>query len=107
MPESAAEFFRDLAARTAGGSARTKGLTATYRFDIEGAGSWLVAVGDGAVSVSEDAAGAESDCAIATSEDTFLGIVSGEQSPMGAFLMGKVRVEGDTGLALRLRDLLG
>jgi putative sterol carrier protein len=44
---------------------------------------------------------------IAVPEDLFLRIVRGEQSPMGAFLMGKIRVEGDVGLAMRLKDLLG
>ena len=102
---SAREFFEDLAARTEGGSARTRGLTATYRFDVEGAGSWRVAVDDGAVSVSETDAAA--DCVIAVPEELLLRIVRGEQSAMGAFLMGKIRVEGDAALAMRLKDLLG
>ena len=102
---SAREFFDDLAARTADGAARTRGLTATYRFDVDGAGSWLVAVDDGAVSVSETDVAA--DCVISAPEELFLRIVRGEQSPMGAFLMGKIRVEGDAGLAMRLKDLLG
>jgi putative sterol carrier protein len=102
---SAREFFDDLSRRTADGSARTRGLRATYRFDIEEAGSWRVEVDDGAVSVSESDAAA--DCVIAVPEDLFLRIVSGRQSPMGAFLMGKIRVEGDTALAMRLKDLFG
>ncbi len=105
MAETAREFFDDLAARTAGGSGRTRGLTASYRFDVEGAGSWRVEVDDGAVAVSESDGPA--DCVIAAPEDLFLRIVRGKQSPMGAFLMGKIRVEGDTGLAMRLKDLLG
>jgi putative sterol carrier protein len=105
MPETARAFFDDLAARTAGGSGRARGLTASYRFDVEGAGSWRVEVDDGAVSVSESDGPA--DCVIAAPEDLFLRIVRGEQSPTGAFLMGKIRVEGDTGLAMRLKDLLG
>lgn len=105
MPESARQFFADLAARTADGSERTRGFTATYRFDVADAGSWLVTVDDGAVSVSEGDAAA--DCTIRLPEDVLLGIVRGDQSPMGAFLMGKIRVEGDTALAMRLRDLLG
>jgi len=104
MPaETAREFFEQLAARTAGGSDRTRGLTATYRFDVEGAGSWRVEVDDGAVSVSES--DADADCVIAISEDTLLGIVSGRQSPTGALLMGRIRLEGDAALAMRLRDL--
>jgi putative sterol carrier protein len=104
MPDTAREFFDDLATRTAGGSARARGLTASYRFDVEGAGSWRVEVDDGAVSVSESDGPA--DCVIAAPEDVFLRIVRGEQSPTGAFLMGKIRVEGDAGLAMRLKDLL-
>ena len=105
MPDSARDFFEELATRTAGGSERTRGLRATYRFDVEGAGSWLVAVDDGTVSVSEG--DADADCVIAVPEKTLLRIVRGEQNAMGAFLMGKIQVEGDTGLAMRLRDLLG
>jgi putative sterol carrier protein len=105
VPDSAREFFEDLTARTAGGSERTRGLRATYRFDVDGAGSWLVAVDDGTVAVSES--DADADCVIAVSEDTLLGIVRGEQNAMGAFLMGRISVEGDAGLAMRLRDLLG
>jgi putative sterol carrier protein len=105
MPETAREFFADLAARTAGGSERTRGLTASYRFDVEGAGSWRVDVDDGSVAVSESDGAA--DCVVAMPEDLFLRVVSGRQSPMGAFLMGKIRVEGDTGLAMRLKDLFG
>jgi putative sterol carrier protein len=105
MADSAREFFEDLTTRTAGGSERTRGLTASYRFDVDGAGSWRVEVDDGTVSVSESDAAA--DCVIGAPEDLFLRIVRGQQSPMGAFLMGKIRVEGDAGLAMRLRDLLG
>lgn len=104
MPDSARAFFTELAARTEDGSERTRGFTATYRFDVDGAGSWRVAVDDGAVSVSES--GDAADCVIGVSEKTLLGIVRGGQSPMGAFLMGKIRVEGDAALAMRLRDLL-
>jgi putative sterol carrier protein len=104
MAETVREFFEELAARTAGGAERTRGLTASYRFDVEGAGSWRVEVDDGAVAVSEGDGPA--DCVIAAPEDLFLRIVRGQQSPMGAFLMGKIRVEGDTGLAMRLKDLL-
>jgi putative sterol carrier protein len=103
--ETAREFFEDLAARTADGSQRTRGLTASYRFDVEGAGSWRVEVDDGAVAVSESDGAA--DCVISAPEDLFLRIVSGKQSPMGAFLMGKIRVEGDAALAMRLKDLVG
>jgi putative sterol carrier protein len=100
--ESAERFFSQLGSNS---DSRATNLTASYRFDIEGAGSWRVDVDDGAVTVSTSHAPA--DCVIATDEGTFLGVVNGEQNPMGAFMTGKIRVEGDMGLALGLRDLLG
>ena len=72
---SAREFFEGLAERTRHSAARTRGLRATYRFDVEGAGSWRVEVDDGAVSVSESDAAA--DCVIAVPEQLFLRIVRG------------------------------
>lgn len=101
MPASAREFFEELKARPA--SARVRGVTASYRFDIEDAGSWRVDVHDGALSVEESVAAA--DCIIWASEETFLRIVRGEENPMGAYFTGKVKVAGDVGLAVRLRDL--
>jgi putative sterol carrier protein len=101
--ESAREFFEALPGRIDPERAGT--LDASYRFDIEGAGSWrLEADGERAVVTESDA---PADCVIRTDENTFLRIVRGEQSPMGAYMTGKVRVEGDLGLALRLRDVFG
>lgn len=100
--ESARQFFEDLQARA--GSSRAGDLSASYRFDIEGEGSWHVDVENGAVTVTESQDPA--DCVVATDEQTFLAVVRNEQSPMGAFMTGKIRVEGDMGLALRLKDLV-
>jgi putative sterol carrier protein len=100
---SVQEFFDQIPARIAPEQARN--LDASYRFDIEGVGSWRLESDGEQVLVSESDAPA--DCVIRTDERTFLRIVGGEQSPMGAYMTGKVRVEGDLGLALRLRDLFG
>ncbi len=101
--ESARQFFDDLQARP--DTSRAAGLTASYRFDVENAGSWRVDVEDGHVHVAESQEPAE--CVVKTDEETLLAVVKNEQNPMGAFMTGKIRVEGDMGLALRLRDLLG
>jgi putative sterol carrier protein len=103
MYESAQQFFDDLQQKSR--SARASDLDASYRFEIEGAGTWRVVVRGGAVAVDESADPA--DCMITTDERTFLGVVNGEQNPMGAFMTGKIKVDGDMGLALRLRELIG
>jgi putative sterol carrier protein len=101
--DSAREFFETLPGRV--GPQGAHALDASYRFDVEGAGSWRVESNDGALVVTESDGPA--DCVIRTDEQTFLRIVRGEQSPMGAYMTGKVKVEGDLGLALKLRDVLG
>jgi putative sterol carrier protein len=101
--ESAREFFEGLPGRI--DPERARSLDASYRFDIEGGGSWrLEADGEKAVVTESDA---PADCVIRTDENTFLRILRGEQSPMGAYMTGKVRVEGNLGLALSLRDVFG
>lgn len=97
--QTAREFFQTV------GLHGPRGLRASYRFDLGEAGSWRVEVDDGVVSVEESSAAA--DCVVKTSERTFLRIVRGEQDPLGAYMTGKVQVEGDVALALRLRELLG
>ena len=99
---SAQQFFENLQART---DSRAADLTASYRFDIDGAGSWHVDVENGAMAVTESQEPA--DCVIATDEKTFLSVVNKEQNPMGAFMTGKIKVEGEMELALGLRDLVG
>ena len=101
--ESARDFFEGISERI--DPERARGLDASYRFEIDGAGSWRLEADGDRVIVSESDVPA--DCVIRTDERTFLRIVSGEQSPMGAYMTGKVRVEGDLGLALRLRDVFG
>jgi putative sterol carrier protein len=101
--QNAREFFESLPGRI--DAARAQALAGSYRFDVDGAGSWrLEADGDRIVVTESDA---PADCVIRTDERTFLRIVAGEQSPMGAYITGKVKVEGDLGLALKLKDIFG
>jgi putative sterol carrier protein len=100
--ENARQFFESLETRAAD-SSKAAGLNATYLFDIEGAGKWTVQVENGNVSVREGEEAAET--TISTSEDTLMGIVRGEQNATSAFMMGKLKVRGDMGNAMKLQQL--
>ena len=99
--ESPREFFETLETRV--DPAKAAGLTATYRFEIDGAGTWTVDVDDGKVSVGEN--GADADCTISTSSETFLKIANGEQNPTAAYMSGKLKVKGDMCQAMKLQKL--
>jgi putative sterol carrier protein len=100
--ENARQFFESLETR-AGESSKAAGLNATYLFDIEGAGKWIVQVENGKVSVREGEG--DADTTISASESTFLKIVNGEQNATSAFMMGKLKVSGDMGNAMKLQQL--
>jgi putative sterol carrier protein len=99
--DSPREFFETLPSRV--DPAKAAGMTASYRFEIEGSGSWTVDVDDGTVSVSEN--GADADCTISTSSETFMKIANREQNPTAAYMSGKLKVKGDMGQAMKLQKL--
>jgi putative sterol carrier protein len=100
MAETVQEVFEELQANA--DPERLRGEHASYRFDVAGVGSWRVEVDDGKVTVMPS--DMDADCVIETSKETFLKIARREQNPAVAYMTGKVKVRGDTGLALRLRD---
>src|SRR5436190_23045650 len=98
---SVREFFDGLESRI--DRSKTTGMTNSFLFDIDGAGKWKVDVNDGKVSVTEG--GENADAVIATSEETFEKIASGEQNPTSAYMTGKLKVKGDMGAAMKLQKL--
>lgn len=100
MP-TAQEFFEALPSRVT--PDRIEGMNNTYVFDIEGAGTWTVAVADGAISVSEGAS--DADCTFSASEETFEKIASGEQNATTAYMTGKLKIKGDMGAAMKLQKI--
>ncbi|MFO7572511.1 MAG: SCP2 sterol-binding domain-containing protein [Gaiellaceae bacterium] len=95
------EFFEGLPGRVE--ADRIAGMSNTYVFDIEGAGTWTVAIADGAIDVSEGSG--DADCTFSASEENFEKIVAGEQNPTTAYMTGKLKIKGDMGAAMKLQKL--
>jgi putative sterol carrier protein len=95
------EFFDNLASRA--DATKTAGMNNSYLFDIEGAGTWLVTVDDGVISVAEGEG--EADATISTNEENFAKIVAGELNPTTAYMTGKLKIKGDMGAAMKLQKL--
>ncbi len=74
-------------------------------------GSCLIEIeGEGAILL--DATGARAgegpaDVTLRADLDTFRGMMDGDVSPTAAFLTGRLRIEGDMGLALKLGSVFG
>jgi putative sterol carrier protein len=101
MAQSAREFFEGLEARI--DPAKTAGMTNSYVFEIDGAGTWKVDVQDGKVSVTEG--GGDADATISASEETFGQIASGDMNATTAYMTGKLKIKGDMGAAMKLQKL--
>ena len=98
---SVQEFFEGLPSRVS--ADRIAGVNNTYVFEIEGAGTWRVAIADGSIDVTEGAG--DADCTFAASEESFEKIIAGEQNPTTAYMTGKLKIKGDMGAAMKLQKL--
>lgn len=75
---------------------------------IDGSVKFLIE-DEGAVRIDEDGASADdapADCTMRASSETFRGMLDGSVNPTSAFMTGRLKVEGDMGLAMKLGSIL-
>lgn len=72
----------------------------TVKFDIEGEGA--IMVDDEGVRAGDD----EADVTLSADPDTFQGMMEGETNPTSAFMTGKLKIDGDMGMAMKLASAL-
>jgi putative sterol carrier protein len=82
-------------------------INAVYQFNISGpdGGAWSVDCtkpGGQIATGQTDAA----KCTVACTDADFLNIVNGKLNPQMAFMSGKLRIQGDMGLAMKLQQIL-
>lgn len=76
----------------------------SIRFDLEGDQIHLDGkAGSNVVTQSGDAA----DCVAILSKEDFHGLLTGTVDPMGAFMGGRIKIEGDMSVAMKLPSLFG
>jgi putative sterol carrier protein len=76
------------------------GIDGSVKFQIEGEGGIIVnaegvQAGDG-----------EADVTLSADAETFEAILSGDLNPTSAFMTGKLTVDGDMGMAMKLGSML-
>jgi putative sterol carrier protein len=82
-------------------------INAVYQFNIAGAegGAWSVdcTTASGTVTAGTTAAAR---CTVSMADVDFLKLVSGKLNAQMAFMTGKIKIQGDMGLAMKLQQLL-
>ncbi|MGB0720620.1 MAG: SCP2 sterol-binding domain-containing protein [Bdellovibrionales bacterium] len=84
--------------------ALTAGLNAKVKFDFGDDGVVFVDATQSPPVISQE--DAEADTTLVCSVETFKGILAGTQDPNIAFMMGKLKVKGSMGLAMKLNSIL-
>ena len=75
-------------------------LDGSVKFEIEGEGG--IVIDSNGVRASDD----EADVTLSADADTFESILAGDTTPTAAFMSGKLSVDGDMGMAMKLGSLL-
>ncbi len=83
-----------------------RSLNAAVKFDLGADGSYVVDARAGQPSLSQDADG-DADCTIRISGDNLIKLLNGKLDPMLAYTMGKIKVSGSMGIAMKLVSALG
>lgn len=106
MAETAAEFFAEMKDNI--DPEKVKGINATYQWDItgDGGGKWHATFSDDGVEVGEGDAENPNITITVTSGD-WMDIVSGKLNGQMAFLTGKLKIQGDMTLAMKLQSITG
>ncbi|WP_434054479.1 MAG: SCP2 sterol-binding domain-containing protein [Roseibium sp.] len=82
------------------GKVASGGIEESVKFDLGDDGVIFLQGSD----VSND--NAEADCTIKISADDLADLLSGELDPTGAFMGGKMQVEGDMSVAMKLGSIV-
>ena len=103
------EIFEDkIAQRLSDNPEVAEKIKASYQFELTGdeEGSWAVDLTEGAGKVVEGAIDSPSVTITMASSD-FVALVEGRLNGQMAFMQGKLKLQGDMSLALKLQQILG
>lgn len=99
-----AAFFEAVPGKVDAG--KIQGMNAVYQFNItgDGGGEWNVSIADGALSVAQGKADSPS-ITLTMDASNFMDLISGKLNGQTAFLTGKLKIQGDMTLAMKLQSV--
>lgn len=86
---------------------KAQGINSTIQFDLSGdnGGSYWFRIADDGAQSGEGAA-ENPRMTLKASADDFYNMLHGSLNPMQAFMTGKIKIQGDTSLAMKLMPLI-
>lgn len=104
---SVSTFFNETMRHVVANPEKSAGMNATYQFNITGedGGQWYAELNDGTGKVTEGTVD-DPHCTVTAGDEDWLKIVNGQLNPQIAFMQGKIKVQGNMGLALKLQNFL-
>ncbi|MFH1873591.1 MAG: SCP2 sterol-binding domain-containing protein [Pseudomonadota bacterium] len=105
---TAKEVMDKIASKLKANPEKTKGVEKKIAINLTGeeAGRWLVDCTQNPAQVKLDA-NTRADMTVTMAADDMQKMIQGDLDPQTAFLTGKVKIDGDLGLALKLGKILG
>jgi len=100
-----AAYFESLPNRLASADLRGVEATILFSFTGEGGSDWNLSLHDGIAETGQGAA-AGPNVTITLAAEDFKAILAGKLGGQTAFLTGRLRIQGDMNLALKLQSLL-
>jgi putative sterol carrier protein len=103
--EEVAKIFPQMAERF--DPAKAEGIDALIQFDLSGdnGGVYWLRLSEGRAEAGEGRI-ENARMTLVSSADDFAAMMTGGLNPMQAFMTGKIKIKGDTGLALKLMPLI-
>lgn len=103
------DIFNTINENIAKNPEKATSVDSVFQFDItgDGGGSWTIDLRQSTTeNFVREGGSDESNVTISMASSDWEGVISGSVNPMQAFMMGKIKVDGDMGLAMKLQNVL-
>lgn len=87
---------------------KAQGVNGVIQFDLSGenGGKWAIKITDGACQVIQGGVDAPNTTLLMSDTD-FVSMFNGKLNAMAAFMQGKIKLQGDMGMAMKLQTIFG
>lgn len=103
------EIFSKINESIAANPEKATSVDSVFQFEISGddGGTWTVDLRQSTTeNFVREGGSDDANVTIKMADSDWNGIINGSVNPMQAFMMGKIKVDGDMGLAMKLQNIL-